>query len=673
MFTLSFVRDDGFEIKLDSNVGAPDDQAGFRRFIIGRKTPGITDSRVSREHLMVKYNLESGKVYVRLLGQNASYVERLEMTQLSKNHDYSVSNGDTVWLLNNSMQFTVKLDLDLEETDAESDAGKGGGSGTTPPKSEKTEKNKPKLVDGKEVCMYGAACYRKNPEHRAKFWHPGEEREKGGKTGEKRKSEEQKEEGKKDAKRKNTLGSESVKSPSQEIASLSFANDDKDEIASNHKKDGAPAASSDSDFIPLEPLDREICFAFPSIGTKEGKLDVNKAVEAFSTAARAFFDKLGPRNMNVYLVDDDAGVLDLFAKALEDEPRFSTLNSKSLARMKTESNVTCSVVAVETNWRLKPESTSLSRDLHARSGPGLLDELKRAVTKPLKVGSSCAVKVPLSSELRKEEGVEHVIYVVGPNMNPLRPDPIKEEDKALKLLQECYLAMFETFAKVSDIDIGSLSNGIEAGSSGKKGNAFDMLMGARKKQDIPPVSPAKRNPYSWDNALLKYIEAPEKHSEVVHSYDDRFVVVNDVYPKAAKHFLVMPREKIASITDLRKEHLPLLDAMKTKADELVKTFHEHKFLVGFHSVPSMKQLHLHVISDDFVSATLRTKKHWNSFTTRFFLNFMYVRQEISEKGRLEIDKQEYEELLKGPLVCHKCAKEYPGMRDLKMHLERHVS
>lgn len=44
-----------------------------------------------------------------------------------------------------------------------------------------------------------------------------------------------------------------------------------------------------------------------------------------------------------------------------------------------------------------------------------------------------------------------------------------------------------------------------------------------------------------------------------------------------------------------------------------------EFKIGFHAEPSMQQLHLHVISTDFDSTFLKTKKHWNSFNTIFFI------------------------------------------------------
>ena len=37
-------------------------------------------------------------------------------------------------------------------------------------------------------------------------------------------------------------------------------------------------------------------------------------------------------------------------------------------------------------------------------------------------------------------------------------------------------------------------------------------------------------------------------------------------------------------------------------------------------IPSMAQVHMHVISQDFISPCLKTKKHWNSFNTPYFID-----------------------------------------------------
>ena len=55
---------------------------------------------------------------------------------------------------------------------------------------------------------------------------------------------------------------------------------------------------------------------------------------------------------------------------------------------------------------------------------------------------------------------------------------------------------------------------------------------------------------------------------------------------------------------------------------------------GFHAVPSMTRLHLHVISQDFDSPCLKNKKHWNSFTTEFFLSHQDVVSQLETNGKV---------------------------------------
>jgi aprataxin len=54
----------------------------------------------------------------------------------------------------------------------------------------------------------------------------------------------------------------------------------------------------------------------------------------------------------------------------------------------------------------------------------------------------------------------------------------------------------------------------------------------------------------------------------------------------------------------------------------------------------MRQLHLHVISQDFNSPSLKNKKHWNSFTSAFFLDSVDVMEEIDQQGSATISPDE---------------------------------
>lgn len=72
---------------------------------------------------------------------------------------------------------------------------------------------------------------------------------------------------------------------------------------------------------------------------------------------------------------------------------------------------------------------------------------------------------------------------------------------------------------------------------------------------------------------------------------------------------------------LSRAHIKLLNRMYYMAIQaiLVHALPEKIFQIGYHAKPSLSQLHLHVISTDFDSNTMKSKKHWNSFTTELFI------------------------------------------------------
>lgn len=66
--------------------------------------------------------------------------------------------------------------------------------------------------------------------------------------------------------------------------------------------------------------------------------------------------------------------------------------------------------------------------------------------------------------------------------------------------------------------------------------------------------------------------------------------------------------------------MPLIDELELLAKNVIELTGKSldDFKIGYHMSPSMQRLHLHVISTDFNSDYLKTKKHWNSFNTEFF-------------------------------------------------------
>ena len=101
------------------------------------------------------------------------------------------------------------------------------------------------------------------------------------------------------------------------------------------------------------------------------------------------------------------------------------------------------------------------------------------------------------------------------------------------------------------------------------------------------------------------------------------------------------------------------------------------FRYGYHAIPSMSHLHMHVISQDFISDSLKTvciflsiaipilsssfffkKKHWNSFTSDYFLDATEVIDDLQANGSIRIDTIRMKKLLDNDLKCHQCSNKF---------------
>nr|KAF6432883.1 aprataxin [Molossus molossus] len=155
--------------------------------------------------------------------------------------------------------------------------------------------------------------------------------------------------------------------------------------------------------------------------------------------------------------------------------------------------------------------------------------------------------------------------------------------------------------------------------------------------------------------------------------DEQVVVIKDKYPKARHHWLVLPWTSISSLKAVTKEHLELLKHMHAVGEKVIADVagsSKLRFRLGYHAIPSMSLLHLHVISQDFDSPCLKNKKHWNSFNTEYFLESQAVIEMVQEAGRVTV-QDGMPELLKLPLRCHECQKLLPSIPQLKEHLRKH--
>ena len=93
---------------------------------------------------------------------------------------------------------------------------------------------------------------------------------------------------------------------------------------------------------------------------------------------------------------------------------------------------------------------------------------------------------------------------------------------------------------------------------------------------------------------------------------------------------------------------------------------EAEIRVGVHAVPSMSHLHIHVMSRDMHSRTMRHRKHYNSFNTPFLIDLNSFPLDETDPRR----NTKREGYLDWDMVCWRCGKNFKNrFARLKEHLE----
>ena len=225
-----------------------------------------------------------------------------------------------------------------------------------------------------------------------------------------------------------------------------------------------------------------------------------------------------------------------------------------------------------------------------------------------------------------------------------------------------------------------------AAPAAKPQNAFAALMAAPARGGAPPPPPPQPRAQAapgtagggWDAALVRAASAPERTPGVLF-FDAALVALRDGYPKARSHTLLIARDAAldAGPAALRAAHAPLLVAMRDAAARVIAAERQRDaslagvpFRVGFHAVPSMRRLHCHVISGELsAGVNMKHKKHWNSFATPFFLPLKAAAAALaSPAGRLALDDEAAEAMLRRDMRCHRCGAAAPTVLRLRDHL-----
>lgn len=230
---------------------------------------------------------------------------------------------------------------------------------------------------------------------------------------------------------------------------------------------------------------------------------------------------------------------------------------------------------------------------------------------------------------------------------------------------------------------------------------------------------------SFRNIFQRYIDDPETCQELLLYDDDNVLIIKDAFPKALRHYLIIPKSRDKTrIHPLRvfqddpkfytmvqkyvqkTKKLIVEDLLEScllrfdKGDSLARQEFENRFVkAGVHSLPSLNNLHIHVITQDFYSPRLKNKKHYNSFTTEFFVKFeslkpveiewgsQYLRENDTsstensddeesgptvEPSFRNIDSDKLRDIIsKQPMRCTYCASSFGNkFAQLKVHLQQ---
>ncbi|KAJ4289514.1 aprataxin-like protein [Collariella sp. IMI 366227] len=197
-----------------------------------------------------------------------------------------------------------------------------------------------------------------------------------------------------------------------------------------------------------------------------------------------------------------------------------------------------------------------------------------------------------------------------------------------------------------------------------KRNAFTEIMSPKPKARIseaPQSFACKASQVIrglWRGALVEYIEHPERFPDQVLRVTEHTVLIKDAFPKSTIHLLLLPRSPAhfllhphtafssdpAFLAAIREDAVV---AAQLAASELARQLghfsksnklrdeamtkgvpynelppgrdYSKEIKVGAHAHPSMAHLHVHIISRDMHSERAKHRKHYNSFTTPFFV------------------------------------------------------
>lgn len=216
--------------------------------------------------------------------------------------------------------------------------------------------------------------------------------------------------------------------------------------------------------LPVVPQ-KVLRLLFPSLSTAIFHFDITKAAQVASSVLGQFLQsvKTAPGvTLELCLIDfpkgADSETVTAFKKSFKEwhesrslpvDPRFQTvMGDVAVAADRGQ----CDVIVNAANMRLAggPSTSGINRAIHLAAGPQLAADTRERYPHGAKVGVAYDVALRPTSPLALQSGVKHIIHVVGPNMNPSRPNCLYGDyGVGCAQLKQCYENILERFVALT--------------------------------------------------------------------------------------------------------------------------------------------------------------------------------------------------------------------------------
>eukprot|EP01112_Ceratiomyxa_fruticulosa_P002929 TRINITY_DN1332_c0_g1_i2.p1 TRINITY_DN1332_c0_g1~~TRINITY_DN1332_c0_g1_i2.p1 ORF type:complete len:446 (+),score=119.60 TRINITY_DN1332_c0_g1_i2:740-2077(+) len=191
---------------------------------------------------------------------------------------------------------------------------------------------------------------------------------------------------------------------------------------------------------------------FPLVSTTHNNFDTSKALAIAANSIGQFFQENHSPSIKLIMVISPTIFEQVFVELQKDFPDLT--RSGSLRLLSADNVLTAldqirddksqKVIAVETTWRLK----EIPINKYIYSADSQLSVLtKKFYPNPGKLSEVYPIELANSSPLNTVHRIECLLWIIGPNLNPSKPDFIEDYNQGCDALKKTYENLFKRFCE----------------------------------------------------------------------------------------------------------------------------------------------------------------------------------------------------------------------------------